>query len=146
MCEWFSNQGAPSPRPQGTTERELFSDRCLSPSGHHLIRGTGAWHFQRWHRGPSQPPGDSGGCRSRRFEEPSGSASCGAAENVIGERRNFEQDVDRREKSNKEDREPSNELDRGKRAGGGKLEGADHEAPGGGDQVRRGPLKRGVLE
>src|SRR5271170_7164135 len=46
---------------------------------------------------------------------------------MVGKRGDFQQDIDGREKRNKEDRKPGNQLDGGKRTGGRELESAQHE-------------------
>src|ERR1700691_3878791 len=95
-----------------------------------------------WHRDPSHHPVENG---SGRVEQASGRSSGGATEDMVRERRNFQEDVDRREKRNKEDRKPANQLHGRKRARGWEAQGAKHEISDDIDHRRGDDLVEGIL-
>ena len=77
---------------------------------------------------------------------PGGRAAGGAAEDVVGERRDLEQGIDRSQKRNEEDRKPGNELDGGKSARGWEAQSAEHQISDDEDDGRGDDLVEGILD
>src|SRR6202050_544156 len=96
-----------------------------------------------WHLCPSHLPVQDCG---RRIQKACGRAASRATEDVIGERWDFQEDIDRSEKRNEEDGKPGNELRGRKRARRGKAESAKHEVS---DDIHHGcgdDLVEGILD
>src|SRR5258708_36633408 len=87
------------------------------PSDHRIVRGRDAWHRKNWNRCSFEDPFDN---------SDGGAASC-AAEDVVGEGRNFEQCVNGSEKRNKEDWKPCDKLYGRESARRRQAEGTQHQ-------------------
>src|ERR1700731_2080810 len=98
------------------------------------------------YRDPSEIPCSSDGRGCGCFEQPCRRTARGAAENMIGESRNFQEGVDGGEKSNKEDREPREQLDGRKSARRREAQSAEDQIPNHIDHTRCDNLVEGILD
>src|SRR5258708_2659826 len=98
------------------------------------------------YRDPSELPCDSDGRGGGCFQQSCGRAASGTAKNMIGEGRDFQERVDGREKGNKEDWKPGEELDGGKSARRREAQSAEDEIPDHVHYSRGDNLVEGILD
>src|SRR6266403_296993 len=111
-----------------------------------MIRDRGASRHEMCYRDPSELPYDGGGCGGGCFQQTCGRAASSTAKNMIGEGGDFQERVDGREKGNKEDWKPGEELDCGKGACGREAQGPEDQISDHVDYSRGDNLVEGILD